>query len=82
MNFVIDFTFTCLLIGSEIFIGNPHKMVPMSGPFVFEKVEISPYMTIRGADGSKLDLIMELPENLHESRVPEVLMYCEDMAKY
>ena len=85
MNPMIDLTFTCILVAGNLMIGNPQKMVPLDGPFIYSKVEFSPYMSITTADGKSLgannsSLIMELPENLHQSNVIEVLKTCESMS--
>jgi hypothetical protein len=68
------------MIANELMIGNPQKMVPVSGSFIYEKIEVSPYMTIKSSDGTKSGILMELPEELHGSNVVEVLEYCESEA--
>lgn len=85
MSPAIDFTFTCILIAGQLMIGNPQKMVPIDGPFIFSKVGVTPYMSITMPDGKSLGingsgLFMELPEFLHDANVVEVLQACESMA--
>jgi len=85
MNPIIDLTFTCILVAGNLMIGNPQKMVPLEGPFIYSKVEFSPYMSITSIDGKSLGannsgLLMELPSILHDANVVEVLNACEDMA--